>query len=96
MATPVRVFRLVIYNFTWQLHSIGFYIQYIQYIVSMMALCVYSYIAGVEFNDVAITVPPYLTQMERRAILRAATNLTGLNVFELMNSNTAGLLFILL
>jgi hypoxia up-regulated 1 len=49
--------------------------------------------AGVEFNDVAITVPPYLTQMERRAVLRAATNLTGLNVFELMNSNTAGLLF---
>ncbi len=47
------------------------------------------YTAGVPMNDVVITAPPYLTQAERRAILRAAANYSGLNVLQLLNSNTA-------
>ncbi|EDO35204.1 predicted protein [Nematostella vectensis] len=39
-------------------------------------------------KDVVLTVPPFFNQAERRALLRAA-ELVGLNVLQIMNSNTA-------
>ncbi|XP_046851747.1 hypoxia up-regulated protein 1-like [Xenia sp. Carnegie-2017] len=42
-------------------------------------------------KDVVITVPPFFTQAERRAIQRSAS-MVGLNVLQLMNDNTAAAL----
>merc|ERR1712183_502733 len=39
-------------------------------------------------KDIVLTVPVYYNQAERRALLSAA-NLTGMNVLQLMNDNTA-------
>ncbi|KFM81998.1 hypothetical protein X975_18921, partial [Stegodyphus mimosarum] len=44
--------------------------------------------AGQPIKDVVITVPPFFNQAERRAMLQAA-GLSGLNVLQLINSNTA-------
>ena len=40
-------------------------------------------------KDVVLTVPVYFNQAERRALLDVA-NMTGINVLQLMNDNTAG------
>ncbi|CAB4005469.1 hypoxia up-regulated 1-like, partial [Paramuricea clavata] len=42
-------------------------------------------------KDIIITVPPFFTQAERRAVQRAAS-MVGLNVLQLMNDNTAAAL----
>lgn len=44
--------------------------------------------AGQPIKDAVITVPPFFNQAERRAMLEAA-KLSGLNVLQLINSNTA-------
>ncbi|XP_054723805.1 hypoxia up-regulated protein 1-like [Uloborus diversus] len=44
--------------------------------------------AGQPIKDAVITVPPFFNQAERRALLHAA-QLSGLNVLQLINSNTA-------
>ncbi|XP_055936976.1 hypoxia up-regulated protein 1-like [Argiope bruennichi] len=44
--------------------------------------------AGQPIKDAVITVPPFFNQAERRAMLQAA-KLSGLNVLQLINSNTA-------
>ena len=44
--------------------------------------------AGQEMKGAVITVPPFFSQAERRAVMRAA-NMIGLNVLQLMNDNTA-------
>ncbi|GFY46406.1 hypoxia up-regulated protein 1 [Trichonephila inaurata madagascariensis] len=44
--------------------------------------------AGQPVKDAVITVPPFFNQAERRAMLEAA-KLSGLNVLQLINSNTA-------
>jgi hypoxia up-regulated 1 len=44
--------------------------------------------AGERIKDVVITVPPYLTQTERQAVLDAA-DLAGLHVLRLLNAETA-------
>ncbi|GFU72242.1 hypoxia up-regulated protein 1 [Trichonephila clavipes] len=43
---------------------------------------------GQPIKDAVITVPPFFNQAERRAMLEAA-KLSGLNVLQLINSNTA-------
>lgn len=45
--------------------------------------------SGQPIKDAVITVPPFFNQAERRAMLEAA-KLSGLNVLQLINSNTAG------
>ncbi|XP_015912562.1 hypoxia up-regulated protein 1 [Parasteatoda tepidariorum] len=44
--------------------------------------------AGQPIKDAVITVPPFFSQAERRAMLQAA-KLSGINVLQLINSNTA-------
>lgn len=41
-------------------------------------------------KDAVITVPPFFNQAERRAV-RAAAEMAGLNLLQLMNDNTAGI-----
>ena len=43
---------------------------------------------GVKISDCTIVVPSYFTQNERKAVLKSA-KLAGLNVLQLVNSNTA-------
>lgn len=42
-----------------------------------------------EIKEAVITVPPYYSQAQRRALIRSA-ELAGLKVLQLMNDNTAG------
>lgn len=47
-------------------------------------------VADQPIKDVVITVPPFLSQAERRAIV-AAADIAGVNLLQLMNDNAAGI-----
>lgn len=57
-----------------------------------MTMCLLGVSLEQPINEVVITVPPYFNQAERRAMQRAA-DLAGFRVLQLINDNTAGMLF---